>query len=139
VATQKTLVAKVVGNGNMHITAKKGVKTQNFTIELAQTKHNWVESRVKSSLVAFFVKTFPMKPWYAMFGIFPRYHITYHDSMHWFSIFFDFFRICFAPFQILVKLAVSAVCARWVGPPSLGWVMGSHTFRVPPGIFPRIF
>jgi hypothetical protein len=89
--TQKTLVAKVVGNGKMHITAKKGVKIQNFAIELAQTKHNWVESQVKSSLVAFFLKTFSMKPWYAMFGIFPRYHITYHDPMHWFSIFFDFF------------------------------------------------
>jgi hypothetical protein len=90
-ATQKTLVAKVVGNGKMHITAKRRVKIHNFVIELAQTKHNWVESQVKSSLVAFFLKTFSMKPWYAMFGIFPRYHITYHDPMHWFSIFFDFF------------------------------------------------
>ena len=54
-ATQKTLVVKVVGNGNMHITAKKGVKIQNFAIELAQTKLNWKESQVKSSLVPFYV------------------------------------------------------------------------------------
>jgi hypothetical protein len=31
-----------------------------------------------------------------MFGIFPRYYITYHDSMHWFSIFLIFFWISFA-------------------------------------------
>jgi hypothetical protein len=41
VSTQKTQVAKVVGNGKMHITAKNGVKIQNFAIELAQTKLNW--------------------------------------------------------------------------------------------------
>jgi hypothetical protein len=81
-ATQKTLVLKVVGNGNMHITAKNGVKFQIFAIELAQSKLNWVESQVKSYLVVFFVKIFSMKPWYSMFGIFPRYYITYHDSMH---------------------------------------------------------
>jgi hypothetical protein len=33
-ATQKTLVMKVVGNGNMHITAKNGVKIQKFAINL---------------------------------------------------------------------------------------------------------
>jgi hypothetical protein len=42
----------------------------------------WVESQVNSCLVAFFMKSFSMKPWYAMFAIFPRYYITYHDSMH---------------------------------------------------------
>jgi hypothetical protein len=73
VSTQKTQVTKVVGNGKMHITAKDGVKIQNFAIELAQTKLNWEESKVKSCLVAFFVKDFSMKHWYAMFGIFPRY------------------------------------------------------------------
>jgi hypothetical protein len=77
----------------MHISAKNWVNIQKFAIELAQTKHNWVVSQVKSSLVAFFVKTFFMKPWYAIFGIFPRYHITYHDSMHWFSIFFIFLNL----------------------------------------------
>jgi hypothetical protein len=75
-ATQKTLVTKVVGNEKMHITAK------NFAIELAQTKLNWVESQVKSYLVAFFVKSLSVKPWYDMFDIFPRYYIIYHDSMH---------------------------------------------------------
>jgi hypothetical protein len=39
-ATQKTLVMKVVGNGNMHITAKNGGQDSNFPIELAQTKLN---------------------------------------------------------------------------------------------------
>jgi hypothetical protein len=34
-ATQKTLVTKVVGNEKMHITTKNGVKSQNFAIELA--------------------------------------------------------------------------------------------------------
>jgi hypothetical protein len=89
--TQKTLVTKVVGNENMHMTAKNRVKIQIIAIELEQTKLNWVESQVKSYLVAFFVKSFSMKLWYSMFGIFPRYYITYHDSMHWFSIFLIFF------------------------------------------------
>jgi hypothetical protein len=56
----------------MHITAKNGVKIQNFAIELAQTKLNWEESQVKSSLVPFFVKSFSMKHWHAIFAIFPR-------------------------------------------------------------------
>jgi hypothetical protein len=67
---KKTLVTKVVENGKMHITAKNGVKIQKFSIEFVQTKLNWVESRVNSCLVAFFVKSFSIKPWYAMFGIF---------------------------------------------------------------------
>jgi hypothetical protein len=71
--TQKILVTKVVGNGNMHIATKNGVKIQKFATELAQTRLNWLENPVKSCLVAFFVKSFSMKPWYAMFGIFPRY------------------------------------------------------------------
>jgi hypothetical protein len=62
-ATQKNLVMKVVGNGNMHITAKNGVKIQIFAIELPQTMLNWVESQVYSCLVAFFVKSFSMKHW----------------------------------------------------------------------------
>jgi hypothetical protein len=52
-ANQKTLVTKVVGNGNMHITAKNGVKIEKFAIELEQTKLNWVESQVRSCLVPF--------------------------------------------------------------------------------------
>jgi hypothetical protein len=51
---------------------------------------NWIESQVKSCLVLFFVKSFSMKFWYAMFGIFPRYYITYHDSMRWIFIFLIF-------------------------------------------------
>jgi hypothetical protein len=86
-ATQKIVVTKVVGNVKIRITTKNGVKIQNFAIELAQTKLNWVESQVKSYLVAFFVKSLSMKPGYDMFGICPRYYITYHDSMHWLSIF----------------------------------------------------
>jgi hypothetical protein len=67
--TQKTLVMKVVGNGNMHITAKNGVKIQIFDIELAQTKLNWVESQVKSYLVVFlceefFYETLVLYVWY---------------------------------------------------------------------------
>jgi hypothetical protein len=91
VFNQKSLVTKVVGLGKMHNPAKNGVKIQKFAMELAQTMVNWVESHVKAYLVAFFVKSFSLKPWYAMFGIFSRYHITYHDSMFWFSIFLFFF------------------------------------------------
>jgi hypothetical protein len=87
VESQKTLVTKVVGNGKMHITAKNRVKIQNLAIELAQTMITWVESQVKSCLVAFFVKSFSRKHWYTMFGIFHRYYITYHDSMRRFAIF----------------------------------------------------
>jgi hypothetical protein len=95
--SQKTLVTKVVGHGKMHISAKNGFNIQKFAIELAQTMVNWVESQVKSCLVLFFVKSFSMKFWYAMFGIFPRYYITYHDSMRWIFIFF----ISFAPISNL--------------------------------------
>jgi hypothetical protein len=35
-------------------------------------------------------KSSPVNPWHAMFDIFPRCHITHHDSMQCFSIFFDF-------------------------------------------------
>jgi hypothetical protein len=60
---------------------------------------NWVESHVKTYLVAFFVKSFSLKPWYAMFDIFPRYHITYHDSMRWFSIFLIFLNLLCSHFK----------------------------------------
>jgi hypothetical protein len=100
VASQKTLVTKVVGLGKIHISTKNGVKIQKFSIELAQTMVNWVESQVKSCLVPFFVKSFSLKSWYAMVCIFPRYYMTYHDSMRWFSIFLIFFQITLPPFQI---------------------------------------
>jgi hypothetical protein len=86
VASQKTLVTKVVGIEKMHNSTKNGVKICKFAMELAQTMVKWVESQVMSCLVLFFVKSLSIKPWHAMFGIFPKYHITYHDSMHRFSI-----------------------------------------------------
>jgi hypothetical protein len=72
VASQKSLVTKVVGLGIKHIYAKNGVKIQKFDVELAQTMVKWVESQVNSCLVPFFVKSFSLKPWYDMFCIFPR-------------------------------------------------------------------
>jgi hypothetical protein len=62
VLSQKSLVTKVVGLGKMHNPAKNGVKIQKFAVELAQTMVNWVESQVNACLVAFFVKSFSMKP-----------------------------------------------------------------------------
>jgi hypothetical protein len=51
-----------------------------------------------------------MKYWYAMFGIFPRYYITYHDSMRcFFNIFI--FLISFAPILNLGQArGVRCVC-----------------------------
>jgi hypothetical protein len=37
VETEKTLVAKVVGNANMHISTKNGTMVPKFAVELAQT------------------------------------------------------------------------------------------------------
>jgi hypothetical protein len=71
----------------MHISTINGAKIQKFARELAQTMVTWLESQVNSSLVAFFVNNFPLNIWHAMFGIFPRHYITYHYSMHRFSIF----------------------------------------------------
>jgi hypothetical protein len=73
VESQKILVTKVVGHGKMHIYAKNRVKIRKFAMELAQTMVNWVESQVKSRLMPFFVKSFSMKSWYGIFGIFPRH------------------------------------------------------------------
>jgi cytochrome b subunit of formate dehydrogenase len=87
VESQKTLVMKVVGIGKTHISTKNGVKIRKFAIELAQTMITCVENQVNSCLVPFFVNSFSLKYWYAMFGIFSKYYITYHDSMRWFSIF----------------------------------------------------
>jgi hypothetical protein len=84
----KNLVTKVLGLGKMHISTKNRIKIQKFSMEFVETMVNWLESHVSSCLVAFFVKSFSLKPWYAKFGIFPRHYITYHDSMRWFSIFF---------------------------------------------------
>jgi hypothetical protein len=78
-----------------------------------------------------------VNPWDAMFGIFPRWCITHHDSMHCFSIFFDFFSgFPRPPFEIQVRIAVPSMSARWGGNHGLVLVLGSHTPRGPPYIFP---
>jgi hypothetical protein len=41
VETDKTLVAKVVGNANMHISTKNGTMVPKFVVELAQTMVAW--------------------------------------------------------------------------------------------------
>jgi hypothetical protein len=41
VETEKTLVAKVVGNAKMHISTKNGTKVLQFDVELAQTMVTW--------------------------------------------------------------------------------------------------
>jgi hypothetical protein len=41
VETQKTLVAKVVGNAKMHISTKNGTMVPQFAVELAQTMVTW--------------------------------------------------------------------------------------------------
>jgi hypothetical protein len=84
--SQKTLDKKVVGYAKIHITTKNGVNIQKFAMELTQTMVNWVESEVKLAW-CYFYEDFSMKFWYAMFGIFPRYYIKYHDSMRWIFIF----------------------------------------------------
>jgi hypothetical protein len=77
VRSQKYLVTKVVGLGKIHNSAKNWVEIQKFAIGVAKTMVTWVESHVNSCLVLFFVKIFSTRPWHAMFGIFPRYYITY--------------------------------------------------------------
>jgi hypothetical protein len=42
VASQKSLVTKVVGLGKMHISAKNGVKIQKFAIEVSKIMVTWV-------------------------------------------------------------------------------------------------
>jgi hypothetical protein len=39
--TEKTLVAKVVGNAKMHISTKNGTIVPKFVVELAQTMVTW--------------------------------------------------------------------------------------------------
>jgi hypothetical protein len=43
VETEKTLVAKVVGNAKMHISTKNGSMVPKFAVELAQTMATWQE------------------------------------------------------------------------------------------------
>jgi hypothetical protein len=78
VESQKTLVTKVVGHGKMHIYAKNGVKIRKFTMELAQTMVNWVESQVKSCLMPFFVKSFSYEilVWHVWYFSYVLNHIS---------------------------------------------------------------
>jgi hypothetical protein len=41
VETEKTLVAKVVGNAKMHISTKNGTMVRQFALELAKTMVTW--------------------------------------------------------------------------------------------------
>jgi hypothetical protein len=41
VETEKTLVAKVVGNAKMHISIENGTMVPQFAVELAQTMVTW--------------------------------------------------------------------------------------------------
>jgi hypothetical protein len=41
VETEKTLVAKVIGNAKMHISTKNGTMAPQFAMELAQTMVTW--------------------------------------------------------------------------------------------------
>jgi hypothetical protein len=41
VETEKTLVAKVVGNAKIHISTKNGTMVPHFAVELAQTMVTW--------------------------------------------------------------------------------------------------
>jgi hypothetical protein len=107
----------------VHIYAKNGVKIRKFAMEVAQTKVNWVESQTKSSLVPFFVKSFSMKSWYGMFGIFSFHYITYHDSMRRFFIFLIFLQILFASISNLGQTRGARRVCLVGGAPKFG--MGS--------------
>jgi hypothetical protein len=92
VETGKTLVAKVVWNANMHISTKHGTMVPKFAVELAQTMVICQgRPRELLSRSTFLGGSPHVNPWDGMFGIFPRWCITHHDSMHCFSIFLDFF------------------------------------------------
>jgi hypothetical protein len=67
-------------------------------VELAQTMVTW-QGRPRELLPVStsLWKSLPVNPWDGMFGIFPRWCITHHESMHCFSIFLIFFWIPQAP------------------------------------------
>jgi hypothetical protein len=52
VETEKTLVAKVVGNAKMHISTKNGTMVPQFAVELAQTMVIGKEDQENSCLGA---------------------------------------------------------------------------------------
>jgi hypothetical protein len=71
------------------------VSFQKHVEKLGQT-HGVVSSQKHAN----FVKSVPMNPWHALFAIFPRYYITYNDSMHWFSNFSILFVFLLLTFEI---------------------------------------
>jgi hypothetical protein len=97
---QQRLVIKVLGLVKMHISTKNEIMVQKLSMEPAQTKVKRGRKPSEPLLGAIFCEDFFMKPWYAMFGIYPRCYITYRDRMRCFSIFFDFL-ILFAPISNL--------------------------------------
>jgi hypothetical protein len=79
-----------------------------------------------------------VNPWDGMFGIFPRWCITHHDSMQCFSIWF-FLNSPGSPPRSRSNSAVPSMSAWWGGNHGLVLVLGSHTPRGPPCIFPQFF
>jgi hypothetical protein len=77
-----------------------------------------------------------VNPWDAMFGIFPRWCITHHDSMHCFSIFFEFFWIPWAPLRDLgqTRGAIDVCQVGWEP-----WFGLSSRVPHPPGDLPVFF
>jgi hypothetical protein len=59
--------------------------------------------------------------------------------MQCFSIFLNFSEYPEPLFEIQVKLALPLMSARWAGNPILVLVLGSHTLRAHPCIFPLFF
>jgi hypothetical protein len=82
----------------------------------------------------FFYNTLVCHVWYIL-----RYYITYHDSMHWFSIFLIFLNFLCPHFKSRSNSRCLQCVLGWWGLPSFGWVLGFHTFMAHPGIFPQIF
>jgi hypothetical protein len=90
-------------------------------------------------LGAIFVERFSMKHWYAMFGIFPRYYITYHDSMHWFSIFLIFLNFLCPYFKYKSNSRCPPCVLGWWGPQVWDGLWGSTPSRHLHVFSPKIF
>jgi hypothetical protein len=73
VETRKTLVAKVVGNANMHISTKNGTMVPKFAVELAQTMVIW-QGRPRELLPGStsLLESPHVNPWDGMFDILTR-------------------------------------------------------------------
>jgi hypothetical protein len=62
VETEKTVVAKVVGNAKMHISTKNGTMVLQFVVELAQTMVTCKEDQENSCWKHLFVKESTCEP-----------------------------------------------------------------------------